>query len=183
MADILRKQNRMINGFADANKIDTDAGTFEDAEHNTYTGVTTDMISYDATNNQLLLKVGGADSVIPFSSGGVKLVDINPNKTNNIKINLMSKINVDYYAYIPVQGYKKFATSISGTYTYIYYSFVLRDGSITTESSGHLPVEEEWSDYIDIPSNAILIKLRLRYSSPGAATGIVEVPFYYSLLA
>ena len=47
-------------------RITTDDGTFTDASSNTYTGVTVDMLSYDATNQQLLMKVDGADSVIPF---------------------------------------------------------------------------------------------------------------------
>lgn len=52
-----------------AEKISTDEGTFEDGDSNTYTGVTVDMMSYDETNNQLLMKVDGADTVIPFSHG------------------------------------------------------------------------------------------------------------------
>jgi hypothetical protein len=52
-------------------KIDTDSGTFTDASSNTYTGQTVDMISYDNTNNQLLMKVNGADTVIPFSRNQV----------------------------------------------------------------------------------------------------------------
>ena len=51
-------------------KIATDEGTFVDEESVTYTGVTVDMISYDETNNQLLMKVDGADTVIPFNHGG-----------------------------------------------------------------------------------------------------------------
>lgn len=51
-------------------KISTDEGTFIDGESTSYTGVTVDMISYDETNNQLLMKVDGADTVIPFSHGG-----------------------------------------------------------------------------------------------------------------
>ena len=51
-------------------KISTDEGTFVDGESTSYTGVTVDMISYDETNNQLLMKVDGADTVIPFSHGG-----------------------------------------------------------------------------------------------------------------
>lgn len=82
MSDILRKQNRMMNipaltagqipygnstvKEALDERITTDDGTFTDASSNTYTGVTVDMLSYDATNNQLLMKVDGADTVIPF---------------------------------------------------------------------------------------------------------------------
>ena len=55
-------------------KISTDEGTFEDGESNTYTGVTVDMLSYDETNNQLLMKVDGADTVIPFNHGGTSQV-------------------------------------------------------------------------------------------------------------
>ena len=62
-----------IDELADE-KIDTDAGTFEDESQNTYTGVTVDMISYDNTNNQLLLKVNGADTVLPFKKRGSKYV-------------------------------------------------------------------------------------------------------------
>lgn len=51
-------------------KIDTFAGTVTDADSNTYTAVTADGIAYDATNEQLLLKVNGADTVIPFSKSG-----------------------------------------------------------------------------------------------------------------
>ena len=50
-------------------KIDTFSGSVTDAESNTYTAVTADGIAYDATNSQLLLKVNGADTVIPFSRG------------------------------------------------------------------------------------------------------------------
>lgn len=57
-----------------AEKISTDEGTFEAEDSSTYTGVTVDMISYDEANNQLLMKVNGADSVIPFSHGGASQV-------------------------------------------------------------------------------------------------------------
>ena len=50
-------------------KIDTFSGSVADASQNTYTAVTADGIAYDATNDQLLLKVNGADTVIPFSRG------------------------------------------------------------------------------------------------------------------
>lgn len=64
-------------------KIDTDSGTFTDASSNTYTGQTVDMISYDNTNNQLLMKVNGADSVIPFSGlSKPELLWTNPNPTS-----------------------------------------------------------------------------------------------------
>lgn len=58
-----------IDELADE-KIDTFSGSVTDASSNTYTAVTADGIAYDATNNQLLLKVNGADTVIPFSKGG-----------------------------------------------------------------------------------------------------------------
>lgn len=51
-------------------KIDTFSGQVEDAEQTSYTAVTADGIAYDETNQQLLLKVDGADTVIPFSRGG-----------------------------------------------------------------------------------------------------------------
>lgn len=50
-------------------KIDTFSGSVTDASSNTYTAVTADGIAYDATNDQLLLKVNGADTVIPFNRG------------------------------------------------------------------------------------------------------------------
>ena len=52
-------------------KIDTFSGQVQDEQSQTYTAVTADGIAYDETNNQLLLKVDGADTVIPFSRGGV----------------------------------------------------------------------------------------------------------------
>lgn len=55
-------------------KVSTAEGTFEDESSNTYTGVTVDMLSYDETNNQLLMKVDGADTVIPFSRGSAAQV-------------------------------------------------------------------------------------------------------------
>jgi hypothetical protein len=65
-------------------KIDTDSGTFTDASSNTYTGQTVDMISYDNTNNQLLMKVNGADTVIPFSGlSKPELLWTNPNPTSS----------------------------------------------------------------------------------------------------
>lgn len=51
-------------------KIDTFSGVVEDEQQTSYTAVTADGIAYDETNNQLLLKVDGADTVIPFSRGG-----------------------------------------------------------------------------------------------------------------
>ena len=51
-------------------KIDTFSGSVADASQNTYTAVTADGIAYDATNDQLLLKVNGADTVIPFKKSG-----------------------------------------------------------------------------------------------------------------
>lgn len=53
-----------------AEKIDTFSGSVADASQNTYTAVTADGIAYDATNDQLLLKVNGADTVIPFKKAG-----------------------------------------------------------------------------------------------------------------
>ena len=51
-------------------KIDTFSGQVEDAEQASYTAVTANGIAYDETNKQLLLKLDGADTVIPFSRGG-----------------------------------------------------------------------------------------------------------------
>lgn len=48
-------------------KIDTFSGEVTDADDEQYTAKTTDAIAYDETNGQLLLKVDGADTVIPFS--------------------------------------------------------------------------------------------------------------------
>ena len=68
-------QNKVITAeFDNVNakindKIDTDSGEFEDTSSNTYIGKTVDMISFDETNNQLLLKVDGADTVYPFKKG------------------------------------------------------------------------------------------------------------------
>ena len=57
-----------------AEKIDTFSGSVTDASSNTYTAVTADGIAYDATNQQLLLKVNGADTVIPFKKGSSKKI-------------------------------------------------------------------------------------------------------------
>lgn len=57
-----------IDELADE-KIDTFSGSVQDADSNTYTAVTADGIAYDSTNEQLLLKVNGADTVIPFNRG------------------------------------------------------------------------------------------------------------------
>lgn len=48
-------------------KIDTFSGTVSDEADEQYTAKVTDAIAYDETNGQLLLKVDGADTVIPFS--------------------------------------------------------------------------------------------------------------------
>ena len=58
-----------IDELADE-KIDTFSGSVQDADSNTYTAVTADGIAYDSTNEQLLLKVNGADTVIPFKKAG-----------------------------------------------------------------------------------------------------------------
>lgn len=79
VTDQIVSNSSAINGLDTEleEKISTDEGTFEDGDSNTYTGVTVDMLSYDETNNQLLMKVDGADTVIPFShgSGGTSQVD------------------------------------------------------------------------------------------------------------
>lgn len=71
--DVQEAIDEVVDVLSD--KIDTDSGTFTDASSNTYTGQTVDMISYDNTNKQLLMKVNGADTVIPFS-GGLKNICI-----------------------------------------------------------------------------------------------------------
>lgn len=50
-------------------KVDSLSGECSDSESTTYTALSVDGVGYDEENNQLLLKVNGADSVLPFSSG------------------------------------------------------------------------------------------------------------------
>ena len=82
-------------------KIDTFAGSVTDASSNTYTAVTADGIAYDATNNQLLLKVDGADTVIPFSRGTnyahrLLLNCVSSNSTNTAYTTALDLVNGTY---------------------------------------------------------------------------------------
>lgn len=75
-----------------------------------------DMISYDSTNEQLLLKVNGADSVLPFSKG------------SKIRAIAVARATVYAYATLDANEYG-FSTSItgdwqSGTYLNNTFSFI-----------------------------------------------------------
>lgn len=145
-----------IHGMPESKqKIVTDSGTFEDASQNTYTGVTTDMISYDATNNQLLLKVGGADSVIPFKRGGAE--SINPNLLTSGNA---FKISSGYNLAIPVSGYstlKLYQTGTTNNTTA--YTF---DASGTQISSSSLKLTQNtWVDFT-VPSGIVTVRLVLQ---------------------
>ena len=116
--------------------------------------------------------------------GGVKLVDINPNKTD------------DYYFYsaptssvypqarfrFPVNGYKKISIKlyyayISGTGRAITLTFKDKDGNdISTITINDIT---SWTDY-DIPSNAETAFI-LQYHT--GSTGSETVYCYYALFA
>lgn len=105
-------------------RITTDDGTFTDESSNTYTGQTVDMISYDSTNNQLLMKVNGADTVIPFSRGGgggaTLIGTYSGNQTIDVSEYLQSGDTVDNFI-VEVTGWTSGSTSqppISSKATY-----------------------------------------------------------------
>lgn len=82
-----------INSNLDG-KVDSLSGEYSDTESTTYTALSVDGVGYDQANNQLLLKVGGADSVIPFSKGSTgRLIDLGTATVFDIKTLLP---DVDY---------------------------------------------------------------------------------------
>lgn len=113
--------------------------------------------------------------------GGVKLTDINPEK--NLSANFAIWQPLDNTAYdrnnsIPINGYKKISIYMNGTsanYSVKKYSFVLENGTETTKSD--IPTTDAWTDYIDIPDDAIIFKVTYHYSY--STTGFI----FYSLLA
>jgi hypothetical protein len=117
-----------------------------------------------------LLKVGGADSVIPFSRGS-ELVDINPNKEKNSD-NLQS-IGKNRFQ-MPICGYKKIALSnYSSTHNTIKYRFIYKDGTYDSFSN---PINN-WTDWILIPQNALMCEIA--YASGTYGDSYV----YYALLS
>lgn len=132
-------------------KIDTDSGTFTDASQNTYTGQTVDMISYDNTNNQLLMKVNGADTVIPFSGlSKPELLWTNPNtasafapQTVSLDLSPYKSICIDYrtvangterhtYAFYSVGDNITIPTSTQGYPTFIGGAYGSTTGLVST---------------------------------------------------
>lgn len=172
-----------IHGMPESKqKIVTDSGTFTDASQNTYTGVTTDMISYDATNNQLLLKVGGADSVIPFSrGGGAELFDINPTQSEDALYGYMYVVKgTTKYSCYPICGYDKVSlkTVGGGVYQSPSYCFIMNNGTETTPVTYQ---RNTWTDFVQVPDGAIALKVIVNYLS-AATTSPAPITVYYSML-
>lgn len=121
-------------------KIDTDSGEFVDADSTTYSGVTVDMISYDETNKQLLMKVDGADTVIPFRSK--HLVGQVPKMTSNTAPYGTAFASSEYSGYPAWKVFDKsgstFWISTGNTNQYVGYHFTkpVRINSIKIASYG-----------------------------------------------
>jgi len=106
--------------------------------------------------------------------GGVKLVDINPNKSTDTSagvyhegfLYLYCESSI-MYACIPCCGYKKvaFYKKEGSTHT-VKISFQLDDGSFTSEVT--LP-DNSWTTYYDVPLNAIAIRAGGIRSGSGVA--------------
>ena len=102
-------------------------------------------------------------------SGGVKLTDINPTKTqqsailepsSNVGMMLVKcDGSVNVYYTIPVKGYKKISISSNEASPNLAYAFMSSDGTKTTYAN-FPSTANTWSDWIDIPSDADLIVLK-----------------------
>lgn len=75
-------------------KIGTESGTV-----GSYTTQTVEKISYDNTNEQLILKVNGADTPVPFKKGGneKQIAYIQGSDRSHAQITLDHDTNVIYY--------------------------------------------------------------------------------------
>lgn len=115
----------------------------------------------------------GADSATPFKSGGVTLVDINPEKSTDIYLSV-SVTPSGKSQYIPVQGYSQIA--VNPRYSNFDISFLLKDGTETT-ATHPTQSQNNWTSYMDIPQDAVLAHFTVKYQNDSADL------FYYSLLA
>ena len=113
-------------------------------------------------------------------AGGVMLVDINPEKS--VTENFDTNNGFSYEAAssssaknpLVVQGYKKVAFR-SNDYLDYYY-FVLKDGT-TTSSQSLGRIINTWTDYIDIPQDAMRLIIGIYATVSGRGY------LWYSLLA
>jgi hypothetical protein len=110
-------------------------------------------------------------------TAGVKLLDINPNKVNTGQI--AGRLSIGSGSggvnnYIPISGYKKIAI-FKGSSDTTKIRWVYSDG---TESSDIATLSQNvWTNYYDIPSNAVCMKFNATFTS----SSWCEI--YYSLLA
>lgn len=100
--------------------------------------------------------------------GGITLEDINPNKLNQhgSYTLLLPASSSNYYITFPVQGYSSIAFAKADSSITLKYYFDLNDGTSTSVTT--LTVSQNiWSSDIDIPDNAMFIKVA---SSSGNAS-------------
>ena len=107
------------------------------------------------------------------SRRGVVLEDINPNRETGSYQLYIGQLT----SRLPINGYKKI--SINYYVGESYYSsgsfrFVLKDGTTQSISLSDIP-RVAWSQYFDIPTNALFLEFQLSVSAYPSV--------YYSLLA
>lgn len=111
-------------------------------------------------------RIGGVNA-------GVKLVDINPNKSNQYPLNIFVASN-NQVTYLPIQGYSKIAFKKDTENATLAYQFEKIDHT-TIGSTINIPAS--WTSYVTIPSDAVFIKIIGTYLS------LNHEYLYYSLLA
>jgi hypothetical protein len=110
-------------------------------------------------------RIGGVNS-------GVKLVDINPNKAEGAGAPYFC-VYQGIVSTLPISGYKKIALQRRTSDSESFLRFKSSDGS--TISSIPSTTANTWTNYVDIPDNAVILETSC--SSSG------HVSFNYSLLA
>ena len=115
-------------------------------------------------------------ATIDNKGGGVKLVDINPNKyvyPSDQKYMVYASQNDEEMTSLPIYGYKKVAFfGYSGTS--MNWKFKYTDGTYSTQDTITFS-SDGWINYIDIPNNAELFCFHNTTSG--------RPNFFYSLLA
>ena len=106
-------------------------------------------------------------------SGGVKLEDINPNKSNQYPLNIVVASN-NQVTYLPIQGYSKIAFKQDTANATLAYQFEKIDH---TAIGSTVNITTTWSSYVSIPNDAAFIKI------VGTYAALNHEYLYYSLLA
>ena len=131
---------------------------------------------YDSTTQKYgyILDIGGADTVIPFNTGGAQLSDINANKDSSDTFAIRYGIGPgNPVTTIPIQGYETVSLKFEST-SYATATFI--DATGTDIGSSLSFTAETWTDFT-IPSGAVMLKI------VGSHTSNSFNRVYYALLA